>query len=91
VSAYSPTGLLTATATMSAPVMCPGASWVVVTVANAAVLVQLGDGGPTPLWRDSAFKTPGVWTMPGPVDAVRFQAAAAIDPLKPPRVQIEAY
>lgn len=86
-------GLLTAAANYGPIFACAGASVVQLTVNNAAVLVELGDGSPAaPLWRAPAmFKVPGVWTIPGPIDAIRVKAGAPIVTGKEPRYTIDAF
>jgi hypothetical protein len=60
---------------------CPGASSIVLTVANAAASYQLGRGGRgggSPDYGDDHFAVPGVFPITGgEIDAVRVRSAAA--------------
>lgn len=80
----------TAGAGYGAPLVCTGARVVQLTVANGAVLVQLGRGVGGIQWSDvESFRVPGVHTIPGPVDAVRVRRASATGPA--PQYAIDAY
>jgi hypothetical protein len=94
VSSYT-LGLTSIAAAGAGPIFaCPGAGAVQVTVFNAAVTVQLGDGIGGVLWRDvPSFRVPGVHVIPGPADAVRVAPVVwpPADPAKPPRYSIDAF
>lgn len=70
---------------------CPGTGWAKVTVLNAAVALEIGGGFGAAQWGEPAFELPGVHTIPGPLDGLRFRAATAIVAGHEPRVAIEAY
>jgi hypothetical protein len=72
------------------PFVCTGSTTVKITVANAAVRVQLGRGIGGLQWSDvPAFLIPGVHTIPGPIDAVRVKRATLIG--TQPQYALEAY
>jgi hypothetical protein len=64
-----------------AELLCPSAAVIVLTVANAAVLVQYGQGAGVPAYEQTEHPLfPGVWTIPRSVqpilDAVRARSLA---------------
>lgn len=68
---------------------CPGAKFVQVTAANAAVEIEIGFGAVGVVWQGSpSYRLPGVWTIPGPLDALRVRSAT---PGKPAQVSADAY
>lgn len=65
-----------------AELLCPSANMIVLTIANAAVLVQFGTGAGSPNYDQTEHPLlPGVWTFPRKVqpvlDAVRAKNLAA--------------
>jgi hypothetical protein len=73
-----------------APFVCTGSQTVKVTVANAAIRLQIGRGIGGVQWGDTpAFLIPGVHTIPGPIDAVRVKRATSIG--TQPQYALEAY
>jgi hypothetical protein len=71
----------------AATLQCGGSQAIALTVANAAVLYQLGHGIAAPVWDSEQFALPGVWTLPG-ADAIRIRSAAAG---KPAQVSVSAF
>lgn len=68
--------------TDAATLHCPGASVINLSVRNAAVLVQLGDGSKPPMaWQEEFFVPPIDRSMPRrpgrPIDGIRVKSAAA--------------
>lgn len=54
-----------------------GAKYVQVSVFNAAIYLELGRGIGGVRWEDGAqFLVPGVYVIPGPLDATRVRSAA---------------
>lgn len=75
--------------TPAATLTCPNARVVQVTISNAAVYLQSGRGIGGVLWDEPAsFRVPGVWTIPGPIDAIRMRSAAVG---KPAEVSADAW
>ena len=72
------------------PVVCPGAAAVILTIANAACVIQQGRGVGAPMWGEDSYRLPGVWVLPGPIDALRVRAAATVNPANPPRWSADA-
>lgn len=62
--------------TDAATLVCPNSRVAQLTVLNNAVEIQTGKGHPGIVWQDPpSYKLPGVWTIPGPFDAIRARSA----------------
>jgi hypothetical protein len=72
----------------AATLSCPRTERLFITVANAAVIYQLGAGWPDIVWEgDETFLVPVVASLGRRCDAVRFRSATAGVPA---RVSVEA-
>jgi hypothetical protein len=75
---------------VGAQLACPGAQTIALTVANAAVVYQLGQGGIGAAieWEPAEhFAIPGVWRLP-PADAIQCRSAVAGVPAQ---ISVSAY
>lgn len=88
---YSSSLQTVASTSFGSPFVCPGARSVSLTIANQACYIQQGRGLGSPLWAEESYRLPGVWILPGPVDALRVRAAATVDPANPPRWSADGY